>query len=87
MNNKVEIRIQKINSIGANEFRKLIEDPKVHLQFLRNRLRIESKDNLNNILAEIDSISSDVYHVEVLTSDTTCIIYFWSTADFSNFRK
>ena len=87
MNSKVEIKIQKVNSIARAEWKNLIADPKIHLQFLKHRLMIESKDNLDNILDEIDSLVTDVYYVDVLATDLMGVVYFWSEQDFMNFRR
>jgi len=83
----VEIKIKKINAISRSEFIELIKDPKTHLQFLRQRLSFHSVDNINDIIDEVNSAVTDVYYVDILSPDNTCIIYFWSVTDFSNFRR
>jgi len=76
-----------MNSISRSEFKELIKDPKTHLQFLRQRLVFESKDNMNDILDEVDDLVTDVYYADIIASDFICVIYFWSPQDFANFRR
>ena len=83
---KVEIIIGKVNVLTRAEFKSLIADPKIHLQFLKQRLMIESKDNLDDIIAEIDSVVTDVYYVDYLASNFIGVVYFWSQKDFAQVR-
>jgi len=87
MNKQIEIQIKKINAVSRTEFKELIKDPKTHLQFLRQRLSFHSKDNINNILDELDEIVTDVYYVDIVANDLACVVYFWSLTDFANFRR
>jgi len=87
MTKQTEIKIKKLNAIARSEFKELIKDPKTHMQFLRQRLRFESKDNINNIIDELDGIVTDVYYVDIIANDLICDIYFWNNQDFMNFRR
>lgn len=87
MTDKIAIEITKINSITAAEFKVLIKDPKVHLQFLRYRLRFHSPDNIENVFDRIDEYVTDIYYIDILKQSDTGVIYFWSEKDFFNFRS
>ena len=81
------IQIKKSNSISRAEFKMLIEDPKIHLTFLRQRVMILSENNIDSILAELEEVVTDVYYANVIDGDSSCQVYFWSPKDFANFRR
>lgn len=81
------IEINKTNSITRDEFKMLIKDPKIHLIFLKQRLTIRSNNNIDDIIEELDDITTDIYYADILERDNVCVVYFWSLKDFGHFRK
>lgn len=81
------IRIVKKNGLTRGEFKCLMEDPQIHLKFLRQRLYIESNGAINDILEELEMHTTDVYFADVISNNTTCYIYFYSDKDFAQFRR
>ena len=81
------IKISKRNMINRGDFVKLIEDPKTHIQFLRHKITIETNGELQNILDDIEELSTDIYFVDVIGTHTVANVYFYSNTDFSKFRR
>lgn len=80
------IKITKRNNISRTDFVKLIEDPATHVRFLRNKIIIETNDSLSDLLDEIEQLSTDIYHVDML-ANTTAYVYFYSGSDAAQFRR
>ena len=81
------LKITKRNAISRSEFIKLTEDPSIHIRFLRNRLLLETKGGLVDLLDEIEQASTDIFYVDVTNTNTTAYIYFYSENDFAKFRR
>ena len=81
------IKITKRNSIHRSDFLGLIEDPATHVRFLRFRILIETNTDIQEILEEIEELSTDIYYVDMVNANTTAYVYFYSEKDFAQFRR